>query len=330
MLAERSIQQYISLEQASGVSFYRPVGGLQVSAASAKPDSHLAQLAAVAQELGVNTLTYRGYELKQAFPFLDFPEEMAGILEPQLAGYVNPRSLIAAQLEAAGRQGAAILREEVTALQKKAAAVEIKLAHGHSYTARRVLIAAGAYTNQLLDRRLALELKARTILLAELPMPEVERLKAMPTLIYRLESNPEVNSIYMLPPILYPNGRYYIKIGGGHVPLIVLKEADELQAWFQSGGSRTEAAALREVLLSLIPGLQATSFHFKPCVTTYTPHDHPFVDTIEAEQIFVATGGCGAAAKSSNEIGRMAALLVEHGRWMYDLSAESFKVIEAS
>jgi len=39
----------------------------------------------------------------------------------------------------------------------------------------------------------------------------------------------------------------------------------------------------------------------------------------------VAAGGCGSAAKSSNEIGRVAALLVEHGNWTYDLDDAIFK-----
>lgn len=324
VLAERSIKEYAFLQEATGIPFYEPVGGLQVS-----PDSHMAHLMAVGQELGVKTVTYQDQALKKAYPFLNFSEGMAGILESELAGYINPRSMIAAQLELAGQFKATIIRERVVALQKRPGEVEISLANGSRYTARRVLVAAGAYTNQLLDRPLALELKARTILLAELPLEEVERLRDMPTLIYRLEGNPQVHSIYMLPPIRYPDGRYYIKIGGSHEPLITLKGADALQAWFQSGGSQAEAEALQGVLLSLIPGLQVISFQFKPCVTTYTPHNHPFVDVIEAGQIFVATGGCGAAAKSSNEIGWVAAKLVEQGQWTYDLEAEDFKAIEA-
>jgi glycine/D-amino acid oxidase-like deaminating enzyme len=329
VLAERSIQQYESLEQASSISFYYPVGGLQVSPASTEPENQLAQVTAVGKKLGVKMAIYEGQALKSACPLLDFPEEMAGILEPELAGYINPRSLIAAQLTLAMGQGAVVIREQVVALQKGKTAVEIRLANEQSYTAQRVLVAAGAYTNLLLERPLALELKARTIVLAELPAPEVERLKRLPTLIYRLAGNPRVDSIYMLPPILYPDGRYYIKIGGGHRPLIILEQPEALADWFRSGGSQTEAEALQEILLALIPDLQATSFHFKPCVTTYTPHNHPFVDVIEDGQIFVATGGCGSAAKSSNEIGRMAALLVEHGEWQYDLKAESFKAVEA-
>jgi sarcosine oxidase len=59
-------------------------------------------------------------------------------------------------------------------------------------------------------------------------------------------------------------------------------------------------------------------------VTTYTPTDRPYLDQLD-DNIFVAGPGNGAAAKSSNEIGRAGALLVEHGRWNYDMEAGWFK-----
>ena len=73
----------------------------------------------------------------------------------------------------------------------------------------------------------------------------------------------------------------------------------------------------------MIPGLTAIAFDSKPCVVTYTAHDRPYIAQVD-EAIYVATGGCGAAAKSSNELGRIGALLVEHGGWHYDLPAELF------
>ena len=76
----------------------------------------------------------------------------------------------------------------------------------------------------------------------------------------------------------------------------------------------------------MLPGLRVASFGAKPCVVAYTAHNRPYIDCVEPEQIFLATGGCGAGAKSCDEIGRAAALLVEHGAWKYDLPAETFAV----
>ena len=89
-----------------------------------------------------------------------------------------------------------------------------------------MLIAAGAYTNQLLERKLDMTLMARTILLAELSNAEVDRLEGMPTLIYELRSNPSLDSIYMLPPIKYPDGKYYIKIVTGDKVTVELSPYD--------------------------------------------------------------------------------------------------------
>jgi sarcosine oxidase len=324
-LAKRSIDQYHTLEQASGIRFYYPVGGLQVGPVPKKPDDFIVRTEEVGHTLTTNFKTYTGQTLQDRFPFFHLPEGLAGIFESEPAGYINPRSLIAAQLKIAGQQGTAIIREQVVSIRQNKETVEIQTAAGQTYLSHKVLIAAGAYTNQLLDRQLEFELRARTILLAELPAAEVTRLKQMPTLIHRVISSSLVDSIYMLPPIKYPDGKYYIKIGGGNIPVIIVNTFDELNDWFRSGGSRAEAEALKAVLLSLLPGLQVTSFHFKPCVTTYTPHDHPFIDVIEDRHIFVAAGGCGSAAKSSNEIGRVAAMLVEHDRWHYDLDHKTFR-----
>jgi len=43
--------------------------------------------------------------------------------------------------------------------------------------------------------------------------------------------------------------------------------------------------------------------------------------------VFVCTGGYGAAAKSSDEIGRIGALLVADRTWNYDLDQNLFKPV---
>lgn len=51
---------------------------------------------------------------------------------------------------------------------------------------------------------------------------------------------------------------------------------------------------------------------------------YPYADQLD-ENLFVVTGGNGSAAKSSDEIGRVGALLAAHGSWTYDLDAAHFK-----
>ena len=48
------------------------------------------------------------------------------------------------------------------------------------------------------------------------------------------------------------------------------------------------------------------NYHFDYCVTSRTPSNHPYVSMV-TPSFGVAIGGCGYAAKSSDEIGLMAA-----------------------
>ena len=328
ILAERSIQQYPAIEQQSGIRFHYNVGGLRVGPLSGDPEVRIDRIEAVGQRLGAAFKKHEGKNLQAIYPWFEFPEGQAALLEGGQAGYINPRSLVEAQLKIARLQGAAIITETVVSIEKRQGAVEVRTVAGQKLQARKVLVAAGAYTNQLLETKLKLELRARTILLAEVSSAEMRRLSDMPTLIYRLQSDGPVNAIYMVPPVQYPDGKYYIKIGGGGDAFITVDSQNALLNWFHTDGSPAEAEALKEILLSIIPSLEAVSFHSKPCVTTYTAHDHPYIDTIEPGQIYVAAGGCGAAAKSSNEIGRVAATLAENDAWIYDIEAELFEAVE--
>jgi sarcosine oxidase len=61
-------------------------------------------------------------------------------------------------------------------------------------------------------------------------------------------------------------------------------------------------------------------------VVTGTAHGYPYVDTSEDGKIVVATGGNGAAAKSSDAIGRLAALLAMN-EWDNAFAREDFRVV---
>jgi glycine/D-amino acid oxidase-like deaminating enzyme len=325
-LAQRSIDQYRFIERESGIQFYHPVGGLQVGPTPGTSDDFIAKTEAVGHRVRADFKTYTGDALPRAVPHYRFPAGTTGLLETGGAGYINPRSLVKAQLKIASRQGAAIIKDTVATVEKKGELVEVRTIAGQTYQAPKVLIAAGAYTNQLLGHKLDLTVRALTILMAEVSEAEVARLAGMPTLIYDLPVYDLIPSIYMAPPIKYPDGKYYLKIGGNLRPYTNLHTFEEMLDWFHTQGNPMEGKALKAILQAIVPGLKALSFQTKPCVTTYTPGDHPFIGAIDDGFIYVAAGGCGSAAKSSNEIGHIAARLVEKSTWTYDIDAETFKV----
>lgn len=327
LFGKRSIAAYRELEEDSGISFHGAAGCLRVSPDVTAPGDSLLRAEAVGQEHdAIYTVEHTDEGLNEIFPFLKFPQGATALWERGGAGYVNPRQLVEAQLKVAEQQGTTILREVVAEVTADKTGVIITTEKGEQIQAAKVLISAGAYSSWLLEKPLIYQRKAVTVLLAELDETEAARLRATPSIIYRLQSHPVLASIYSLPPLLYPDGRHYIKIGGTlHTPQL-LSSAEEIRAWFQGNGNPQESAALQETLFEMVDNLKARSLHSRPCVVTYTEHGYPYIGQV-ADRLYIVTGGCGAAAKSSNEIGRIGALLVENdGEWYYDVPAELFQI----
>jgi sarcosine oxidase len=325
LLARRSIASYGPIEHASGIRFHRRNGGLRVASAPDGPDDALVQAERTARRLGATVRRLSEVNLSALFPALCFAPASVALWERGGAGYINPRALIAAQLRLAQRRGAELMRDTAVGLDRRRGGVDVHTEGGRTYRARRVLVAAGAFSNHLLDGRLDLRVRPATILLAEVSSREAAGLRALPTVIARLADHPTFQSFYWLPPMPYPDGRRYVKIGGTPLRGTHLATWDEQQAWFHGDGSQAEGAQLRELLIELVPSLRVATWHTRPCVLAYTVHGRPYIDEID-DGIFVAVGGNGAAAKSSTEIGRIAARLVARGRWSYDLEREEFGV----
>jgi sarcosine oxidase len=323
-LAARSIAVYPELEQKSGISFHTRSGGVWIYPDIAAARARLQQAEAAGHTFGALFDRLRDNEAMQQFPFLAVPPGSITLWERGNAGHINPRLMVQAQLTVAAQQGATIVRQTVLGYQRRNGVVELTTDAGQLVQAQKVLIAAGSYANHLLPRPLAMQLKARTVLLAELDAAEAQRLQDFTTTILWLADHPVLDSTYSTPAVCYADGKLCIKIGGSRHTPYLLETPQQFRDWFQGAGDPEELAALREVLLSMLPNLRVASFGAKPCVVAYTAHNRPYIDCVEPDQIFLATGGCGAGAKSCDEIGRIAALLVEHGTWRYDLPAETF------
>jgi sarcosine oxidase len=238
---------------------------------------------------------------------------------------VSPRAQVKAQTVVAAQQGTTVIPETGQSVRPVNGHVEVQTDEGHSYHAERVLLATGGFSNtkQLLPRRLDIIVYARTIVLMEVDDTEVARLRGMPSLIYKPR---DMNHrCYILPPIRYPDGKYYIKLGGGphDHPLHSL---EELQEWFRSKGSEKTEQQLIAILHAVIRDLRPLSMHTDTCVTTHTPTERPYVDKIAGGRVGVCIGGNGSAAKSADEIGRMGAEMIRHDHWTYDLEPDLFRV----
>jgi sarcosine oxidase len=237
--------------------------------------------------------------LAARFPYLSFPADHAGLWEPN-AGWLDPRRMIHAQTTIAESLGAMVIPEVVRDLAESAAGVEV-VTEARRIRADHAVLATGAIVRDLAGRALPVETYARTVLLLEVGEAEAARLAGMPTLVLEARDGREP---YLLPPIRYPDGGLWIKIGGDPVDLPV--EGAAMTEWFRGTGSPSVAAHLRAVLDALLPGLKVVRTRTEACVVTFTPGDRPLVDRL-SPHVTIATAGCARGAKASDEIGRLAA-----------------------
>jgi sarcosine oxidase len=324
LLAQRSIARYRDLERRSGISYYHEVGHLAVGPRPDVAEDYVARLHAVAKELGVAYEMSEGAALRERFPYLAFEAGSVGLYQPHTAGHVSPRGQVRAQEAVAAQQGATIIRETVHAVRQVDGGVEVSTEEGHTYHGAKVLVAAGGFSNtkQLLPRPLDMTIYGRTVVLAELDQAQVEHLQGMPSVIYHPQT--EADRCYILPPIRYPDGKSYVKIGGGPLDRALRSLAD-LVAWFRSPGDAQEARHLAELLRTIIPHLRPVSLHSESCVTSYTRTGYPYADLLPGGRMGVLTGGNGSAAKSADEIGRLGAEMLRAGQWADDLEAAHFQ-----
>lgn len=314
-LAARSIRRYGDIAARSGIEFHTPAG-LVVALATLDD--------------WIDSGLIAGSDVRKVEP--DWVRSSTGIditnglpigYETAPAGHINPRRLVEAQAALAEAGGATVVDDAVTAIERTSSGFSLSGGWG-SITADRVLIATGAFGRGLLgglsEGEPVLERRARTILLAEVgPMAT-----PVPSLIVDDPPDDRLTNIYWVPPVEFPDGRTYLKIGGTLTEDRSIDDEAELIEWFGGTGYGAEIEALEAALRGLLPDVELTSFSSKPCVVTVTPSEHPYIGFVD-DGVAVALGGNGSAAKSSDEIGRLAAALFSDDGWNDPLDPAMFE-----
>ncbi|MCF3639370.1 FAD-binding oxidoreductase [Rhizobium sp. TRM95111] len=310
-LANRSIARYREIERHSGIDFYAEDGCLISGPVGV--GRFMDDVVRVTAAMPVDAPVLAPEDLAARFPWFSLPPVSSGLFEAKGAGWINPRALVAAQVASAEKHGATTIREEAATVHTANGGAEVRLRGGAMLSGGRVLVSAGGFSNArgLLPRPLHLTVYARTVILAEVGEADLPALSGMPCWID--ESRDARDHFYLLPPVRYPDGRHYIKIGGDPTDIPLSDEA-AVRAWFRTDGDAATVAHLTRLLSGAVPGFTPRSIVPVPCVTTYTKHGKPYVGFVDGERIAVVTGGNGAAAKSSDEIGRLGAVLVRAGR----------------
>ncbi len=229
------------------------------------------------------------------------------IYEPAPAGHINPLALVAAQTVLTEGAGGSVVREAVESVRRTETGFEVGGAWG-TLTASRILLATGAFGAELFEFELDVERRPRTILRAQLANDG-----RIPSLIAMDPPDDRVHEIYWVSPMRYPDGSVCIKIGGNLKSFTPMAPSD-LTDWFHTDGDPVEIDSLEQNLRTMLPDASLGAINTAPCVITGTPSGHPYVGWVD-DGVAVALAGNGSAAKSSDELGRIAATLFGEAGW---------------
>eukprot|EP00929_Paragymnodinium_shiwhaense_P049421 TRINITY_DN24928_c0_g1_i2.p1 TRINITY_DN24928_c0_g1~~TRINITY_DN24928_c0_g1_i2.p1 ORF type:complete len:456 (-),score=78.56 TRINITY_DN24928_c0_g1_i2:408-1775(-) len=326
LLAEKSIDRYADIKDRSGVDFYEECGVLCFGAAGKFFDD----VQAVADRMKTPLQHFHGAaDLEASFDQIKVPTsqkstDVVGLFQAKAAGHLSPRKLVAAQLKLAMAAGCCRVPSAVKSVEKLASGEFVVSAeNGTAITARKgVVVCAGVFTSlggltPADSPPLRLNLTGAQALLIELTEQSAEKLKDIPCVIYRGDT--DLDFYYILPPIQYPCGRTYLKIGPASAFAPTLEGREAVDDWFRRSmcDPDFQESALN-MLKEMMPALEIASQKPLLCVTDQTPNKHPYVDELQPGW-GVCTGGNGWAAKSSDELGLVAAcMLASPSGWISD------------
>jgi sarcosine oxidase len=286
-LTGRAFELWQEVEQASGASLLRMLGGLDFG-----PRRNVPKVAALLAEAGVPHEVLPAAEASARWPGMEFEGDV--VYHPQ-AGTMDAAGAVDAMLALATKRGADV-RYETPAVA--VSGNEVRLADGSTLAARCVVVAAGGWVGPLLDG--VVELPPLTVTQQQIfhfPRRDPSA-PAWPSVIHEAEAE----SVYHL-----AGGR-----DGG--------PGDDRKIGIHTGGRRTTAAdrdgvvdpAAREAVVEYVrrwlPGLEPTPRAEATCLYTDTPSEDFVLDRVG--DLVVCSPCSGHGAKFAPLIGELVAGLV--------------------
>ncbi|MFI9507300.1 NAD(P)/FAD-dependent oxidoreductase [Nocardia sp. NPDC052566] len=337
-LDSRSLERFGDIEAASGRQFFHDCGSLILMAGSIEHRTSTILRRCRDEGIGVERLSSQ--QLRTEFPELGLPDlngGTVGLLERASAGYLNPRGLVSAQLSLTTAAGGRCLRAAVLGLSGRAGRWRLQVhdgTHTREITAEKVLLATGAFTNHSglmpAATRLAMHAFGEPNLLFALDDAQRDRLASVPpVVVVDPDDTGDANmSLYLLPPVRYPNGRWYLRIGPGMQPLVPqLATVREMVAWCaRQQITPRQHRFLSSAMGTMVPGLGPAVSSPACCIIEKTLTRYPYLGHLD-ESLAVAVGGNGHGARGSDEIGRLAAMLLLGKPWDSTIAQDLFAPI---
>ncbi len=311
LLSCRSIARYRDIEARSGLSIFRETGAIMAGPRTGPMAGFTEGFCRVAAALPAPVPEIRDRGKRAG---LTLPAGGVVSFERSLGGWIDPRAMCAAQRILAEAAGATLFAQATTARDGG----RVTLADGQILEGAQVVVATGPHAGSdgLLPRVPKLKVWARTVAFARLSEAEGARLADMPAVIWVPEGWD--HDLYMLPPVRYPDGRLYLKIGG-QLDSGRIHSAEDMCAWYGGAGDAEVGARLLAEMRGVLPGLEIEATHTGPCAVVWTDTGFPYIARAGAG-VTALVGGNGAAAKCGDELGRLGAM-VASGR---DIGGEGY------
>lgn len=309
--SQAAIARYGDIAAQGGQDFFAPVGAIIAGPEVGAGSDFIQSAQRNAQMDNVPHTALRGQVLRDRFPYFTFPEGILALHEPDTSGWIDPRAHVAAEVFAAKERGVTVHQTEVMRLVETAKGVQAHCMDGQVINAAKAVVACGAFSKAegLLPNPLPLKVYGRTIAFFELDDAEAARLADMPSVVYLPPD--QVTDPYILPPVRYPDGKTYIKIGGDPVDR-ELTDGAAMKDWFRTDGDADVGLFLEKLLCDLMPDLRYRRMTTGSCATCFTPHGNPLIYH-QTDRLMALTAGNGAGAKCADELGRLGALVATGG-----------------
>lgn len=324
-ISKAAIERFRPLEAETGINFFQEVGYL----AASNTNNFLEDMGAQADNYYPEVESFSFEQLSERFPYFQFPKGVRGIFQAKNAGWLDPRKNIAAQNKALENYEGIVVNDTVIAIEKNDKYITVKTEKS-TFKCKKCIISTGAFANigNTIPRPIDYGVVPHTAVLGEVSASQLPALLGMPTMSYRLGDEPN-KFLYFLPPVKYPNGKYYVKIGhalGDEME----KDKQSLQDWFHSNGDKEKIPWLTEALKELLPSVTFNDFHSVPCVTTTSPSGGNYIDQFEDKRLYALFSGGGYCAKSADELGNIAAEFALTGEFPAPYCRKDFSLIFTS
>ncbi len=320
-----STSAWKDLEISTGVNFFQPNGCVYLND---HEDEYLKNVDKLAKQFSLNFNQINGRDqLREKLPHVEIGDSVFGIYESASAGLIEPRKLILAQLTVFRTLGGREIKEVVVDLQKVDGVWTATSDSGAHYSAKKVLIAAGAFTNffNLLPKKLKFQNKSEVVITAELSESDFEKLAGMPSVLFEIRRD-EFDGIYLTAPLELEDGRKILKMGLNQALDLNLDRHEEIVQWFQRDSFREFGPVLERELFKLFPTIEFLKTELKPCVISRTATESPYIGEIE-DGLFVAHGCNGYSAMSSDAQGRQGAKLLATGKFDEVYQESDFQLV---